>query len=375
MDQDEICKICNAAPSKYCCPRCNVLYCSLSCYKSTLHQQCSEGFYKENVMQQMALDKDDEIAAQSSQSMVEILKRLEQTDEDCVGIEDEGESFDELDSDDCDYVPELAERLEGVDFDDPNAIWERLTEDERMEFQGMLESGDISTVLPEVEPWWLREYKIELVQPSTSLALSKGEEDLIQQCPSLRVLIKDFSIISSKEPSPLTKFNLCNILAAYAFVYRYFNGDFGGCSQEVSNLLISISGNLNANHLYESEEIAVESVCHQCLIEQLPADEDTSLTLKKDMTMFFGGPSNCGQKYRQYFLLAALSDIHRLFSKAKTYIAQKRALGSYKSEKDNGAFSAQYSDEHEGASNLELVTLKKCLKKIDYMLSYSKDYL
>ncbi|XP_058445623.1 zinc finger HIT domain-containing protein 2 [Malaya genurostris] len=374
MDQDEICKICNNAPSKYCCPRCNILYCSLVCYKSTLHQQCSEGFYKENVMQQMALAQDDQEAAQSSQSMMGILKRLEQPEEAYAGIVDEGESVDELDSDDCDDVPELAERLEGVDFDDPNAIWERLTEEERMEFQGMLESGDISTVLPEVEPWWLRVYKVDLIQSATSSALTDGEEDLMQQCPSLRVLIKDFSVISSKEPSPLTKFNLCNILAAYAYVYRYFNGDFGGCSQEVSNLLISISGNLKENQVFEAESMAVESVCHYCIIEQLPVDNDTCLRLRNDMKMFFGGPSNCGQKYRLHFLLAALSDIHRLFSTAKSYIAQKATPG--KSEKNKGAFSTKYNDENVGSLNsLELSTIRKCLKKIDYMLSFTKDYL
>ena len=48
---------CKVKLSQYTCPRCNLPYCSLECYKSTLHQDCTEAFYKDCVFQQLRADK------------------------------------------------------------------------------------------------------------------------------------------------------------------------------------------------------------------------------------------------------------------------------------------------------------------------------
>lgn len=355
------------------------MYCSLACYKSPQHGQCSESFYKENVIQEMALIKDDQQAEQSSKKMMEILKRLGQTgwqeglqsDED-EGGEEHSEShenrFEEIDSDDGEDVPELADRLGGVNLNDADAIWERLTEEERKEFQGLLDSGDIGQILPEAEPWWLVDFKVELVQATSSKKLCKGERDLLDKCPPVKRNINNFPEISSKAPSPLTRFNLVNVLAAYAFVYRHFNGDFEVSPQEASNYLISISGNLKQNTIYESEPMAVESVCHECRQEQLPADKETSLLLKRDVQILFDGPANCGQKYRKHFLLSALSDIHRLLDSSKKKTPSENV--------SKGVFSSRFNDGNVGdLKYLKTVKVKSCLKKIDYMLSYAKDHL
>lgn len=37
---------CHSQTFKYSCPRCNIKYCCLYCYRSEGHQQCSEAFYK-----------------------------------------------------------------------------------------------------------------------------------------------------------------------------------------------------------------------------------------------------------------------------------------------------------------------------------------
>lgn len=37
---------CQSQNFKYSCPRCNIKYCSLDCYRSQAHRQCSEAFYK-----------------------------------------------------------------------------------------------------------------------------------------------------------------------------------------------------------------------------------------------------------------------------------------------------------------------------------------
>ncbi|XP_053695854.1 zinc finger HIT domain-containing protein 2 [Sabethes cyaneus] len=382
MEQEEICKICNVASSKYCCPRCNILYCSLGCYKSAQHEQCSESFYRENVIQEMAMTQNvtqQAAAGETSQSMVEILKRLDGSVTEWNDDDDNDDSnclasLEEIDSDDDDEetVLELADRLEGVNFDDADAIWERLTDEERKEFQGMLENGDISKILPEIIPWWLRDYKVELIQPSGNDDTSEGEKFLLEQCPAIRTNVTDVTNLSSKTPSPLIKFNLINILAGYSFLYRYFNGDFDGCTQEAANILISISGNLKANNVYDSEAIAVKAVCHDCQVEHLPSDEDTSRLLSEDVRALLRGPPSCGAKHRKHFLLAALSDIRRLFGQAKTYSTQKVLKAAVsESEGSKGAFSTKYNNADAGhRKNVELAKLKACLKKIDYMLAY-----
>lgn len=48
---------CNKEQAKYTCPRCNLGYCGLSCYRHKEHSDCSEAFYKECCME--ALEDQD----------------------------------------------------------------------------------------------------------------------------------------------------------------------------------------------------------------------------------------------------------------------------------------------------------------------------
>lgn len=374
MDQAEVCQICNSSASKYCCPRCNILYCSVSCYKSGQHSQCSESFYRENVIQEMALAKDEQEAAQSSGKMMDILKRLDEADfqgEALFDAEDDEERFEEIDSDDAEDVPDLGERLGGIDLDNADAVWGKLTDEEQKEFQNFLEHGDMSQIIPIVEPWWARDYNIELIQSASSMKQSEGERDLIESCPRLKKGIRNFKDLCSKDPSPLTKFSLANILAAYALVFRYFNGDFKDCLVEVTNCLISICGSFKHNTIYHSEKLAVESVCHECRQEQLPADHETALLLAQDVREIFDGPLNCGDKYRKHFVLAALSDVQRLLSQAKR--DEKQPVRNDSEAQTKGEFRSKYSDEVGQLPYLELGKVKSCVKKVEFMLSYVKD--
>ncbi|XP_029927289.1 zinc finger HIT domain-containing protein 2 [Myripristis murdjan] len=48
-----VCGLCKSNPSCYTCPRCNLPYCGLGCYRSPDHSACSEEFYKEAVLQEL----------------------------------------------------------------------------------------------------------------------------------------------------------------------------------------------------------------------------------------------------------------------------------------------------------------------------------
>ena len=54
---NEKCIMCKKV-GKYICPKCKKFYCNLECYKCH-NEDCTEGFYKENVEQQLKNTKAD----------------------------------------------------------------------------------------------------------------------------------------------------------------------------------------------------------------------------------------------------------------------------------------------------------------------------
>lgn len=319
----------------------------------------------------MALAEKDQPGEGSSSGIVNILKRLEQTDNEALG-ETALDAVDEVDSDDADQVPELVDRIEGVDLNDADAIWECLTEEEQNEFRSMLEDGDVSNVMPLLEPWWLINYKIKFVQLANETTPSKEEKELIQRCPPITKNIKRFSTITKKEPSPSTRSNMINVIAAYVFTFRYFNGDFEGVFCEAANCLISISGYLKSNTVYESEKMAIESVSHECPLENLPAGKESSFLVRHDVTRLVLGPPDFSMKYLKYYIQAALSDVHRIFSRAKDDYTPGPSMSK---KKKKGPFSSNFSDDVGELKYLSTSSLKIHLKKIEYMLAFVRDKL
>ena len=91
--------------ARYTCPTCNVPYCSLICFRSEKHGQCSEGFYKREL--ESEIRSKPSASANERQRMLEMLRRLEE----------EGTQDDDLDSDEAD-----------VEYDESNALATKLSE-------------------------------------------------------------------------------------------------------------------------------------------------------------------------------------------------------------------------------------------------------
>lgn len=69
--------------------------------------------------------------AESKAKMLEILQRMQE--------EEEGEQDSELDSDDeSEDCLGLSERLAGVNLDDTEKVWEKLTDNEKRDFEAFL---------------------------------------------------------------------------------------------------------------------------------------------------------------------------------------------------------------------------------------------
>ncbi|CAB3220118.1 unnamed protein product [Arctia plantaginis] len=354
-----VCGICNENQSKYCCPRCEIFYCCLDCYKSEKHSQCSESFYRECVKNELTANNADE---ESRNKMIDILKHMQ--DEDNIDIEDLVEYDDSLDSDDGNDV-ELEERLKGLNLDDADAVWSALTEDERNEFEALLNQGDVGSILPQWQPWWMYYRERKIVE---EVDREDKDIDVLKKCPDLKSVPK-FESLVTVPPSPAIKNNITNVLASYAFIMRYFNGEIEPV--EGALCLLNICANLDSNTNFEDPAIAVESVAQKCLQSVLVETDEVSLNvMKQDTFLLIRGPSEENSKY---YCKAALSHLDYILSKAKQ--EQKTKTLDSSNAKDKTAFSRKFPDHDKGhLPSLDISKVKKCIKKVEYYLSYIESF-
>ncbi|KAJ9577160.1 hypothetical protein L9F63_006282, partial [Diploptera punctata] len=243
--------------------------------------------------------------------MYEILKRFQENgniDED--NYDDDKEN---LDSDDDENVPDLQERLANVNLDDADSVWEKLTSAEKKEFEELLQSGDASELVTPWEPWWLYRKQKVLVEDVENNESTKFNYEAL--CPPLNKNILSLSQISKTTPSPNVKYNIINVLAAYCYTARFFNGEHHSVPSESSSIIATLSSNLRDNHTYDSSVIAIDAVAHEAInCAGISGSPESISCMKNDIECVLNGPEE--QNYN-FYLLAALSDIHKLFTEAK----------------------------------------------------------
>lgn len=209
-----VCMLCKCKISCYTCPRCNLHYCSLACYQSPDHSECSEMFYKEAVLQDLKAmgttesegrrkmqevlvrlrqkaertdggmesllkeagivsddTKEGEIEATEKVQVMELLSRLAELQQSGEGngeeIEDIMRKLAELggelqpgdideDTESTEEDQKLSERLAGLDIDQlsEEELWGHLNSKEKEVFIGLLRSGDLADLVPLWRPWW-----------------------------------------------------------------------------------------------------------------------------------------------------------------------------------------------------------------------------
>lgn len=110
--------------------------------------------------------------------MIDILKRMHKTDDQTEDVMDE----EELDSDDGSEI-DLHTRIKDLNLDDPNVLWNALTEDEKNEFEAMLSKGDIENIVPQWVPWWMYYKEKKLVE---DVKISDIETEILKACPEIK---------------------------------------------------------------------------------------------------------------------------------------------------------------------------------------------
>eukprot|EP00117_Sycon_ciliatum_P036707 scpid20919/ scgid27595/ Zinc finger HIT domain-containing protein 2 len=259
-----LCGICNVKEFRYTCPKCNVPYCSVDCYKNESHLNCSEEFYKECVMKQLAAHRAETSASGGDADLLSYLKtELAKREEDASlfdgddqyaaavpTVDADGDDDDEEEEDD---LP-LDERLANVNLDtaDPETILQCLTSTEREEFESILQDpGKQAALVSLWTPWWQQQTKTPTLPKTSRPGSNCLTADQFSSLPHL-------SQLSKVKPSDLLPCNLANILMAYCCSLRLYNGDLDvDCVLEVCSVLSS-------NAVFETVEDAIVNAISTC---------------------------------------------------------------------------------------------------------------
>ena len=379
------CAFCEKTKSNlYTCPKCNLNYCTVQCYQSQKHTQCSEQFYRNCVEDEVRLSENlgsDFDSLGSKKKTLAALKRLKEEEENDQEIMNEV-----LDSDD---EEDVNSRFDGIDLDDTKKIWENLLDSEKQEFQKMLETGEIEKFIPKYIPWWEQNF-----DESNALIENIGEEsnelktevyikNLKEKIPNVNIekATKLSILLGSTKPSKNIKFNLINVLYAYTYSVRYLRGEHHKYIDSFVEMFFLISGNLRDNQTFESADIAIQSaILNINQHSMISSSQEFTKTCKYDVMKIIKGPNdinNCNSVNRNIFLLAAISDVKNLFSfccqknrrdgKTEVLKCDNERKESTKLPLwllDDGLFSENRKVNH----NKSL--LKKSIKKLDFYISW-----
>lgn len=66
MNFENLCQVCQEKTAPYKCPKCNIRYCTLNCYRDRFHGDCSEKFQEKQLLD--TFEVDDEAQDQDTMS-------------------------------------------------------------------------------------------------------------------------------------------------------------------------------------------------------------------------------------------------------------------------------------------------------------------
>lgn len=296
-----------------------------------------------------------------------MLTRIEQQDNEL----NEEADFEEIDSDDESVEDsDLAQRLNEVDLNNADEVWDRLSFVEKEEFTSMVANNEVYKIIPPVESWWSQ--KLLSLPVIDVEANQKKLNKIYESCPKISNSIQDFSKISPKLPAKCVIYNIASVIATYTYIFRYYNGDHTNYILEATNNFIIICDNLKANVNYENINAVIDSIMLNCHNQNLYACLETKILMTEDVKEIFEGPC----EYSNYFLLSALSDITELFMSAKlnfkTKSKNKKSSREYKKFSSEFPEHLQQFDQFKELQNLN--HFNNCLRKLEFYLSFIKNF-
>lgn len=312
------------------------------------------------------------------------LKRMASTNSVISDISEEDKSENNNDFD------ELAERLHGVDLADTEVVWSKLSESERKEMGQIAQRQNMSAVLPSFNPWW--ENKVQRVQisevdgdQSNAVCIEHEYTDLSH--PKIKKKFAEFACISPEAPTTDVQNNLTNVLAAYTSTVRFFYGEHLRSAYDAVKYLFVICSSLKSDDKFIDPKLAIESIRKEARKEGLSIDDDDLVQMEKDVGNITEGPDP--NSYSNCYIMAALSDLYRLFQLAKsrsTSLApRKHSTSSRKTleiipSKEQAKEFQQFMSRFGDYKIVEFISMDKnkissTMKKVEYFLAYAHKFL
>lgn len=129
----------------------------------------------------------------------------------------------------------------------------KLSEEEEEEVKRAALRGELSEYIELWDPWWTRSPLIE----------DNNSEE--QTMPSILSSIPKLSSLTKATPAPSLKYDLLNLLYAYAFTNRFLNGELFEDVTEACNIILQLSPVLSSKANYSSFSTAIQESLQQSL--------------------------------------------------------------------------------------------------------------
>ncbi|XP_006861006.1 PREDICTED: zinc finger HIT domain-containing protein 2 [Chrysochloris asiatica] len=346
------CPVGETQPARYTCPRCNVPYCSLRCYRA--HGSCAEDFYRDQVLGELRG------RTSSPSRLASALRRLRQQQE----TEDE---------------PEEAGLNPGPAPGGLSDLWERLTPAEKAAFEQLLSRGEAGRLLPPWRPWWWARVSeprlLEELEDDTSgsnaaeldpgpsrtpsepakESATAGEPEAAEtvhgdapgtDAPTVPTRIPALANLSRSPVSPLVRFQLPNVLFAYAHTLALYHGGDQALLPDFCATLLSVSGALGAQQVFASTEEALQAAIHVLEAgEHPPGPLGTRGAMHEAARILMGeGPAN-----QKGYTLAALGHLAQILGTTrKQAVAAEERHHLYRARK-KCQFLLAWTNENEAA--------------------------
>ncbi|KAI9302488.1 hypothetical protein BJ944DRAFT_242320 [Cunninghamella echinulata] len=311
-----ICYVCQKVTSKYICPRCNLRYCSLACYKDQKqHGSCTESFYKDNVLAEMeSLDNKDD----NKKKIQQILNKFEMENDELYKEQQEEERYfkDDDEDNDSNLLKTMEQRFGDMDITqtDASVIWNMLSTQERHEFENLIKMENAWNILdlPDYEPWWCN--TLSKIKPLDDAEEEGKENDANQtDLPILPEAIPPLTaLLKTATPSPHLIYHLLHLLMTYAYLIRITMGDLAEDIDYTMTTLYHLSSSL----LFSTITTTTTNMFHQV--------NDVCFNLRQQMIQLDNNSNNNTPPSSSIDILL-LKDVEYLFNNGRDYIL--RALG------------------------------------------------
>ncbi|XP_074087214.1 zinc finger HIT domain-containing protein 2 [Macrotis lagotis] len=318
-----LCPAGEARPARYTCPRCNVPYCSLPCYRA--HGACAEAFYRDQVLGELRG------RTASPSRLAGALRRLRRQRE---------------------AEAEAPEERPGL-----GGLWDRLRPAERAAFERLLSRGEAGRLLPPWRPWWwrggaraplLQELRLrEDAEPGPA----PPEPEPAAAAPPVPAHIPALERLGGRAPSPLLRFQLPNVLFAYAHAQGLYHGgldDDPALLPDLCATVLGVAGALGARQTFRSTREALHAAAHALRAgAHPPGPLGARGAMREAARLLLGESAQPGLQKRH--VLAALAHLARAFGRARPLVPAGPPRERLHRARKKCQYLLSWTNEHEDA--------------------------